>query len=114
MSFDHRVGPKLYVVSSEFAHPLGCPPHCFSVAEYVAYREACNHYDFVIVEIVAQLSRGEQYNTQQLLDLGISDLRGPEDFTDEAYEVLNWICVVFFHPLNYQRGAYHVSRAGDV
>lgn len=48
-------------MSSEFTRPLGCPPHYFSIAEYVSYREACNHYDFVVVEIVVYLSCSEQY-----------------------------------------------------
>jgi hypothetical protein len=44
---------------SEFAFPLGCPPYCLSIAEYISYRETCDHYDFVVVKIVAQLSHSE-------------------------------------------------------
>jgi hypothetical protein len=64
-------------MSFEFARPFGYPPYCFSVADYVSYQEACDHYDFVIVKIVEHLSCSEQYNIQQLLNLGISNLGGP-------------------------------------
>jgi hypothetical protein len=61
MGLDYRARSEFYVMSSEFAHPLGCSSHCFSIAEYVFYREACNHYDFVVAKVVAQLSRSEEY-----------------------------------------------------
>jgi hypothetical protein len=101
LGLDRREESKLYVVSSKFARPLGYPPHCFSVAEYVSYRETCNHYDFVIVKIVTQLSRCEEHCIQQLLDLRVSDLGGLEDFTDEVYGMLNWICTPFFYMFYY-------------
>jgi hypothetical protein len=65
------------------------------------YQEAYNNYDFVIIKIVAQFSRGEENCIQQFLDLRVSDLRGPEDLTDEVYRMLEWICMPFFYPFDY-------------
>jgi hypothetical protein len=55
----------------------------------------------VIVKIVTQLSRCEEHCIQQLLDLRVSDLGGLEDFTDEVYGMLNWICTPFFYMFYY-------------
>jgi hypothetical protein len=101
-------------MSSEFARPFGCSPYCLPVAKYVPYREPGNYYDFVVVEVVAQLSCSQEHSIQQLLDLGISDLGGSEDLADEVHWMLNWMCMSFFLSLDYQRGAYHVSRARKV
>jgi hypothetical protein len=51
-------------MSSEFACPLGCSPHWLSVAKYVSFWETCNHYDFVVIKVVAQFSHGEEYCIQ--------------------------------------------------
>jgi hypothetical protein len=79
------VGSEFYVISSELARPLGCSPHCFSILEYATYWEICNHYDFVVVEIVAQFSSGEEHCVQFLLELRVSDLGGSEDLAEEVY-----------------------------
>jgi hypothetical protein len=50
---------------------------------------------------VVQFSRGEEHRVQQLLDLGVSDSRWSEDFTDEAYMMLNRVCMSFFLLLDY-------------
>jgi hypothetical protein len=51
-------------MSIKFVHPLGCSSNCFSIVEYVAYWETCDHYDFVAIEIVAQFSRDEEHYVQ--------------------------------------------------
>jgi hypothetical protein len=42
--------------------------------------------------------------------LRILFLRGTQNFTDEINRMLHWVGMSFFCSLDYQRGAYHVSR----
>jgi hypothetical protein len=72
--FDSHVWSELYVMSTEFARPLGCSSNFFSAMQYVAYRETCDHYDFVVIEIVPWFSCGEQHH--------VFDLVEAEDFAD--------------------------------
>jgi hypothetical protein len=57
--------------------------------KYVSYREACNQYDFVVVKVVAQLSRVEEYYIYKFLDLRVPDFGGPKYFVDEVHGVLD-------------------------
>jgi hypothetical protein len=53
--------------------------------EYVTDWESSDHYDFVIVEIVTQLSCSAEDIIQQLLNLRVTDLGQSEDLADEVY-----------------------------
>jgi hypothetical protein len=48
-------------VSSKLTHPLGGPPDCFFVVEYISYWETRDYYDFVVIEIVVELTSSEEY-----------------------------------------------------
>jgi hypothetical protein len=61
MGLDCGARSELYVVSSKLTHPLGGPPDCFFVVEYISYWETRDYYDFVVTEIVVELTSSEEY-----------------------------------------------------
>jgi hypothetical protein len=82
--------------------------------ENIPYQKSCDYYDFVVVKVVSKLASGWKYHVQQLLDFRTPYFLGPEDFVDEVNWMLHRVCMSFLCPLDYQHGAHHVSRAGDV
>jgi hypothetical protein len=56
LSIYRHTRSELYIMSSEFACPLGCSPNDFLVVKYIAYWKSCDYYDFVVVKVVPKLA----------------------------------------------------------
>jgi hypothetical protein len=53
-----RARPKLYVMSSQLAGPLGYSSDGFFVVKNIPYWKPGDYYDFVVVKVVTELASG--------------------------------------------------------
>ncbi|KAG8060443.1 hypothetical protein GUJ93_ZPchr0002g25253 [Zizania palustris] len=102
------------VKSNPFYNPFGDPHDGVPVSQDIAEWELGDHLHEVGLEVMLELSDGDEDSVQQLLHLGVSNLRWPQDFRYEVEWSLNQIGEPLLRLFDDQGGADHMHGGGDV
>jgi hypothetical protein len=81
--------------------------------DHLPKRGGHNH-DRVQLEVVVQLSLGEEDGVQELLDLRVVHLGVGQDFTDEVDRTLHFEGVTLLLSFHHDGGTHHLSRGCDI
>jgi len=80
--------------------------------ENITHGEISDYRDAVHIEVVAELSRRDEYSAEKLLDW--LDLGFRQNFTDKIHQPLYFEYMAFLRMFHYNCCAYNMSSRSDV
>ena len=114
LGFDGHSGGIRNALTHQLEFPLRDSSCGIPILDDFAEREGCHDRHWVQLEVVMQLSPGDQDGIQELLDLGVASLGIGQDFANEVYGMLHLEGVSCFFLFYHQGSADHLHGGRKV